>query len=175
VMVGDERIESATVIWCAGVAASPAARWLGAEKDRAGRVKVNRDLSLPGHPEVFVIGDTAAADDGKGGIFPGVAPVAKQQGTYAGRAIEARMRGELPAPFRYVNYGNLATIGRKAAVVDFGWMRISGFPAWVLWGIVHIAFLIGFRNRIAVMLDWLWAYVTFQRGARLITGDTDRE
>jgi NADH dehydrogenase len=175
VMVGDERIDSGTVIWCAGVAASPAARWLGAEKDRAGRVKVNRDLTLPGHPEVFVIGDTAAADDGKGGIFPGVAPVAKQQGTYAGGAIEARMRGEAPAPFRYVNYGNLATIGRKAAVVDFGWMRVSGFPAWLLWGVVHIFFLIGFRNRIVVLLEWLWAYVTFQRGARLITGDTDRD
>jgi NADH:quinone reductase (non-electrogenic) len=175
VMVGAERIESATVIWCAGVAASPAARWLGAEKDRAGRVKVNRDLSLPGYPEVFVIGDTAAVDDGKGGIFPGVAPVAKQQGTYTGCAIQARMRGEPPAPFRYINYGNLATIGRKAAVVDFGWLRVSGFPAWLLWGVVHIFFLIGFRNRIAVALEWIWAYVTFQRGARLITGDVEKD
>ena len=175
VMIGDERIESATVIWGAGVAASPAARWLGAEKDRAGRVKVNRDLTLPGHPEVFVIGDTAAAEDHDGKMLPGVAPVAKQQGFYVARAIKARLNGE-PAPtFRYRNYGNLATIGRKAAVADFGWLRVHGFLAWLLWGAVHIAFLIGFRNRIAVLLDWLWAYATFGRGARLITGDRDRD
>jgi NADH dehydrogenase len=175
VIVGDERIESTTVIWCAGVASSPAARWLGAESDRAGRAKVARDFSLFGHPEVFVIGDAAAGVDHDGTPLPGVAPVAKQQGTYVARVIRARLRGESPAPFRYRNYGNLATIGRKAAVADFGWLRISGFPAWLLWCVVHIAFLIGFRNRIAVMLDWFWAYITFQRGARLITGDTDRD
>ncbi|HEX2116318.1 MAG TPA: FAD-dependent oxidoreductase [Alphaproteobacteria bacterium] len=175
VMVADERIESATVIWGAGVAASPAARWLGAEKDRVGRVKVNRDLSLPGHANVFVIGDTAAAEDEAGKILPGVAPVAKQQGAYVARAIKARLRGEQIAPFHYRNYGNLATIGRKSAVADFGWLRLSGFLAWLLWGAVHIAFLIGFRNRIAVLLEWIWAYVTFQRGARLITGDVDRD
>lgn len=175
VVVGDERIEATTVIWAAGVAASPAARWLGAEKDRAGRVKVNRDLSLPGHPEVFVIGDTAAAEDGRGGMLPGVAPVAKQQGGYVARAIVARLRNQGAAPFRYRDLGNMATIGRKAAVADLGWLHLSGLPAWLLWGVVHVAFLIGFRNRIAVLLDWLWAYVTFQRGARLITGDTDRD
>jgi NADH dehydrogenase len=175
VMVGDERIESATVIWGAGVAASPAARWLGVEKDRAGRVKVNRDLSLPGYANVFVIGDTAAAEDEDGKILPGVAPVAKQQGTYVARAIKARLRGEQIKPFHYRNYGNLATIGRKSAVADFGWLRLSGFLAWLLWGAVHIAFLIGFRNRLAVLLEWIWAYVTFQRGARLITGDVDRD
>jgi NADH dehydrogenase len=175
VMVGDERIDSATVIWAAGVAASPAARWLNAEKDRAGRVKVNRDLSLPGHPNVFVIGDTAAAEDGNGKTLPGVAPVAKQQGNYVAQAIRARLRNEAPKPFRYCNLGNMATIGRKAAVADFGWLHLSGLPAWLLWGIVHIAFLIGFRNRVAVLVDWMWAYLTFQRGARLITGDTDRD
>jgi NADH dehydrogenase len=175
VMVGEERIESATVIWAAGVAASPAARWLGADKDRAGRVKVNRDLTLPDHPEVFVIGDTAAAEDEHGKTLPGVAPVAKQQGAYVARAIRARLNGQAPPPFHYRNYGNLATIGRKSAVADFGWLRVSGLLGWLLWGGVHIAFLIGFRNRIAVLLDWLWAYVTFQRGARLITGDTDRD
>ena len=173
--IGEDRIESATVIWAAGVAASPAARWLGAEKDKAGRVKVNRDMTLPGHPDVFVIGDTAVVEDGKGNILPGVAPVAKQEGAYVARVIERRLRGDQPKPFRYHDYGNLATIGRKSAVVDFGWLRLSGFFAWLLWCVVHIFFLIGFRNRIAVMLDWAWAYVTFQRGARLITGDTKRE
>jgi NADH dehydrogenase len=175
VMVGDERIDSETLIWAAGVAASPAARWLGAEKDRAGRVKVNRDLTLPGRPEVFVIGDTAAAVDERGKPYPGVAPVAKQQGAYVARTILARLRGEPAEPFRYRDYGNLATIGRKSAVVDFGWLRLSGFLAWLLWGIVHISFLIGFRNRLVVLLEWMWAYLTFQRGARLITGDTDRD
>jgi NADH dehydrogenase len=175
VMVGEQRIEAATVIWGAGVAASPAARWLGAEKDRAGRVKVNRDLTLAAHPEVFVIGDTAAAEDEHGKMLPGVAPVAKQQGFYVARAIRARLGGQQPKPFHYRNYGNLATIGRKAAVADFGWLRVHGFLAWLLWGLVHVAFLIGFRNRIAVLLDWFWAYITFQRGARLITGDTDKD
>jgi NADH dehydrogenase len=175
VMVGEERIDAATVIWAAGVAASPAARWLKAEKDRAGRVKVSRDLTLPGHPEIFVIGDTAAALDAEGRMLPGVAPVAKQEGSYVARAIAARLRGESVPPFRYRDLGNLATIGRKAAVADFGWLRLSGLPAWLLWGLVHIAFLIGFRNRIAVLLDWLWAYITFRRGARLITGDPERE
>ena len=153
------------------MAASPAAKWLGAEHDAAGRVIVGPDLTLPGHPEIFVIGDTAAAKDADGKPLPGVAPVAKQQGQYAAKAIMARIAGKpAPRPFRYRNYGNLATIGRRAAVADFGWIWLSGRIAWVLWGLVHIFFLIGFRNRVAVLLDWLYAYVTFQRGARLITG-----
>jgi NADH dehydrogenase FAD-containing subunit len=171
VQLGEERIESACIVWGAGVAASPAAKWLGAEHDRAGRVMVGPDLTLPGHPEIFVIGDTALALGPDGKPLPGVAPVAKQQGAYVAKLIRARLEGRPePKPFRYRNFGNLATIGRRAAVADFGWLRVSGRLAWVLWGLVHIYFLIGFRNRIAVLLDWLWAYITFQRGARLITG-----
>jgi NADH:ubiquinone reductase (H+-translocating) len=172
VVVDGERIEARTIIWAAGVAASPAAKWLGAEKDRAGRVIVGRDLTLPGHAEIFVIGDTAAAPGGDGKPLPGVAPVAKQQGAYVARVIAARTAKKAePPPFRYRNYGNLATIGRKVAVADFGRVRLSGRLAWLLWGGVHVLFLIGFRNRVAVLLDWLWAYVTFQRGARLITSE----
>jgi NADH:ubiquinone reductase (H+-translocating) len=172
VVVAGQRIEARTIIWAAGVAASPAAKWLGAEKDRAGRVIVGRDLTLPGHPEIFVLGDTAAALGADGKPLPGVAPVAKQQGAYVGRLVAARALGKPePPPFRYRNYGNLATIGRRVAVADFGRVRLSGRLAWLLWGGVHVLFLIGFRNRVAVLLDWLWAYVTFQRGARLITSE----
>jgi NADH dehydrogenase len=169
VMLGEERIEARTIIWAAGVAASPAAEWLGAAHDRSGRVMVNGDLTLPGHPEIFVIGDTAHVSDAAGRPLPGVAPVAKQEGQYVARVLAARLAGRPPPPFRYRNFGNLATIGRTAAVVDFGFMRLTGFIAWLVWGVVHIYFLIGFRNRIAVVLDWLWAYATYQRGARLIT------
>jgi NADH:ubiquinone reductase (H+-translocating) len=169
VMVGEERIQAGVVLWAAGVAASPAAKWLAAASDRAGRVKVNPDLSLPGHPEIFVIGDTALAAD----PLPGVAAVAKQAGTYVAGVIRARLRGRPTRPFRYRNLGNLATIGRTAAVADFGWLRLTGWIAWLLWSVVHIYFLIGFRNRLVVALDWLWAYLTFQRGARLITGHSD--
>jgi NADH dehydrogenase len=129
VQLGDERIASAAVIWAAGVASSPAGRWTGAETDRAGRARVGRDFSLPGHPEVFIIGDAAIGHDHDGTPLPGVAPVAKQQGAYVARVILARLRGEAPPTFRYRNYGNLATIGRKAAVADFGWLRLSGFLA----------------------------------------------
>jgi NADH dehydrogenase len=170
VMIGDERIESRTIIWGAGVAASPAAEWLNAEHDRLGRVMVGGDLTLPGHPEIFVIGDTAHARDEAGNTLPGVAPVAKQEGAYAARVIRARLAAQpLPPAFHYRNFGNLATIGRTAAVADFGFLRLTGFVAWVVWCMVHIYFLIGFRNRVAVAFDWLWAYLTFQRGARLIT------
>ncbi len=171
VVAGGERIDTDCVIWAAGVAASPAARWLHAESDRAGRVKVDSDLTLPGHPEIFVIGDTALVI-GKGGKpVPGVAPAAKQQGVYAARAIRARLEGRpAPKPFRYVNVGNLATIGRSNAIADFGWLRVTGLLAWLLWGVVHIFFLIGFRNRLSILIEWIWAYLTFQRGARLITG-----
>jgi NADH:quinone reductase (non-electrogenic) len=174
IVVGEQRIEARTIIWAAGVAASPASRWLAAEKDRAGRVIVDADLSLPGHGEIFVLGDTAACPGADGRPLPGIAPVAKQQGAYVGRLIAARAAGTIePSSFRYRHYGNLATIGRKVAVADFGRVRLGGRLAWLLWGVVHVLFLIGFRNRVAVLLDWLWAYVTFQRGSRLITGPTD--
>jgi NADH:ubiquinone reductase (H+-translocating) len=171
VTFGPVRIESRTVIWAAGVAASPAGNWIGAKCDRIGRIEVDRDLSVPGHPEIFAIGDTALALDADGKPLPGIAPVAKQQGRYVGKLIKTRLRGAKRAkPFRYRSYGNLATIGRKAAVIDFGWIHLRGLVAWVIWSVVHIYFLIGFRNRAMVALDWLWAYFTFQRGARLITG-----
>lgn len=171
VRLGDEAIGARNVIWAAGVMASPAAKWLGAEHDRAGRVKVASDLSLPGQPEIFVIGDTAAAVDAAGRALPGVAPAAKQAGAYVAAVIRARVEERpLPAPFRYRDFGNLATIGRKAAVADFGWLRLSGFFAWLLWSVAHVYFLIGLRNRFVVALTWLWSYVTFQRGARIIAG-----
>jgi NADH:ubiquinone reductase (H+-translocating) len=169
-VIGDERIESRTLLWAAGVTASAAGNWLQAERDRAGRVIVAPDLTLPGHPDVFVIGDTAHAA-GPSGPLPGVAPVAKQQGIYVARVIAARIAAKPPPPaFRYRNYGNLATIGRRDAIADFGWIRFWGRPGWLLWSVVHIYFLIGFRRRVLVALEWFWAYVTYQRGARLITG-----
>jgi NADH dehydrogenase len=169
-VLGDERIESCTLIWSAGVAASPAAEWLGVAPGRGGRVPVGPDLTLPAHPEIFVIGDTALVE-GRHGPLPGVAPVAKQQGAYAAKVIAARLAGNpAPPPFRYLDFGNLATIGRREAVVDFGWLKLTGRIAWLVWGAAHIYFLIGFRNRIVVALDWLWSYLTYQRGARLITG-----
>ena len=172
--LGDERIESRTLIWAAGVAASSAADWLHAERDRAGRVLVGPDLALPDHPEIFVVGDTAHVA-GPTGPLPGLAPVAKQQGAYVARVIAARIAGMPgPGPFRYRNYGNLATIGRGHAVADFGWIQLSGRLAWLLWGIVHIYFMIGFRRRILVATEWLWSYLTNQRGARLITGNDGR-
>jgi NADH dehydrogenase FAD-containing subunit len=170
-LVAGERLDAGTVIWAAGVRASAAGRWLEARHDPAGRVEVGPDLSLPGHANVFVIGDTALVRDEDGKAVPGIAPAAKQQGEYVAQVILARLAGRpAPARFHYRNLGSLATIGRRAAVADFGWLRLSGYLAWLLWGLVHIFFLIGFRNRIAVMLDWIWAYLTFQRGARLITG-----
>jgi NADH dehydrogenase len=164
------RISTRTPIWAAGVQASDAARWLRAEADRAGRVKVTDHLTLPGHPEVFVIGDTALALDSKGRPVPGLAPAAKQQGRYVGRAIRATLGSRPVDRFRYRHYGNLATIGRRRAVIEFDDIRLKGLLAWLLWGVAHIFFLIGFRNRIVVMIDWIWAYVWFRSGARLITG-----
>ncbi len=164
------RIDAATIVWAAGVTASPAARWLGAEADRAGRVKVNADLSLPGHPDIFVIGDTATVAGAGGRPVPGVAPAAKQMGHYVGKLIAARVAGRtVSKPFRYMNLGDLATIGRRAAVVTFGRLRLKGFIGWVFWSVAHIYFLIGLRNRFIVAFIWLWQYLTFQRGARLIT------
>jgi NADH dehydrogenase len=169
--LGDERIESRTLIWAAGVAASSAAGWLGIAPGRGGRVPVTADLSVPEHPEIFVIGDTAQVEGPGGQPLPGVAPVAKREGAYVARVIAARIAGKSPpAPFRYRNLGNLATIGRREAVVDFGWLQLTGRIAWLVWGLAHIYFLIGFRNRMAVAVDWLWSYLTYQRGARLITG-----
>jgi NADH dehydrogenase len=169
VVIAGKRLPAKNVIWTAGVAASPAGTWLKAEVDRAGRVKVNNDLTLPGHDNVFVIGDTACLmQDGK--PLPGVAPVAMQEGTYVGEVITHRITGgnALP-PFHYKDKGNLATVGRSFGIIDLGWIRFSGFLAWVAWLAVHIFYLIGFRNRILVMIQWAWAYLTYQRGARLIT------
>ena len=169
VTVGDERIEAGTIVWAAGVQASPAGHWLDAATDRAGRVIVEADLSLPGHPEVFVIGDCARMPDGRGGVAPGVAPAAKQAGAYVARLIDARAHGRAsPGRFRYANFGSLATIGRKAAVADLGAIKLKGFAAWIFWCAAHVWFLIGFRNRVQVVLDWLWSYLTFERGARLV-------
>lgn len=175
VQIGEERIDASTIVWAAGVQASPAAHWLGADADRAGRVKVQSDFSLPGQPDIFVIGDTATLSDAAGRLIPGVAPAAKQAGRHVAKVIRARVTGKpSPTPFRYFNWGNLATIGRRAAVVDFGWLRLRGPIAWWFWGLVHIFFLIDFRNRIAVMFNWAWSFVTFKRGARLITGNVER-
>jgi len=170
VSIGNERIETRTIIWAAGVKASPVAEWLGAASDHAGRVKVEPDLSVPGHPDIFVIGDVAAAVDADGKPLPGVAPVAKQQGQYVAKLLIARAGGRTLPPFRYRDFGSLATIGRKRAVAQLAGLKVSGFPAWLLWSLAHIYFLIGFRNRLAVALHWLWNYITFQRGTRLITG-----
>jgi len=163
------RIEAATVIWAAGVTAAPAAAWISAAVDRAGRIRVERDLSVPGHPEIFAIGDTALALGPSGTPAPGLAPAAKQMGRYVGRLIAARVRSRAePAGFRYRHYGDLATIGRKRAVVSFGRLRLTGFVAWVFWSAAHIYFLIGVRNRVVVALNWIWEYLTLRRGARLI-------
>lgn len=166
---GEERLAARTVIWAAGVAASPLGKSLGVELDRAGRVPVEPDLSIPGHPEVFVVGDLAAAIS-EGKPVPGVSPAAKQMGRTAARNILRRMRKQPGEVFRYRDYGSLATIGRKAAVAMVGKIKFSGFFAWLFWLFVHIYFLIGFRNRLMVLTDWAWAYMTFQRNARIVTG-----
>ncbi|MCA8886752.1 MAG: NAD(P)/FAD-dependent oxidoreductase, partial [Hyphomonadaceae bacterium] len=176
VTLGDERIASRTVIWAAGVQSSPAARWLNIAADRAGRAIIGGNLRPPGHDNIFVIGDCAAVNDASGRPLPGVAPVAKQQGVYAARVIKAQFEGNpLTEPFAYIDYGNLATVGRKAAVADFRGFRLTGFIGWLVWCAAHIYYLIGFKNRIAVALDWTWSYLTFDRGARLITGDIEDE
>jgi NADH dehydrogenase len=169
VMTTTGRIDAGAVIWAAGVQASPAAAWLGAAHDRAGRVEVGPDLTLPGRPEVFVVGDTASVRDGDHAV-PGVAPAAKQMGQYVGKLIAARARGApAPGPFAYKHQGDLATVGRKAAIVKLGRLELTGFIGWLFWGLVHVYFLIGLRNRIAVAFSWLWDYVTFGRRSRLIT------
>lgn len=166
--LGETRIEAATIVWAAGVAASPLAAGLEAEHDRAGRVRVAPDLSLPGHPEVFVVGDAAAATS-NGKPVPGIAPAAKQAGKHAARQIAARLAGgQSSAPFVYAHAGDLATIGRHAAAVQIGKAKLTGFVGWVFWGVAHVYFLIGLRNRIAVAFDWLWSWLTRQRNIRLI-------
>jgi NADH dehydrogenase len=164
-----KRIDAGTIIWAAGVVASGAANWLSAEHDRAGRVIVRPDLSLPGHDDIFVIGDTAAVQDADGRPVPGLAPAAKQMGRYVGKLIAARIAGRTLPPFHYRNEGALATIGRRAAVVELGPIQLKGFVGWLFWSVVHIYFLIGIRNRFIVAVNWLWNYITFKRGARLIT------
>jgi NADH dehydrogenase len=171
VHMGSNILPAAVILWAAGVAASPLGRKLGAPVDRAGRVLVNPDLSIPGHPETFVIGDLAALKDEKGQLVPGVAPAAIQQGKATARNIVRDLRGKPRQNFHYLNKGSVATIGRAAAIAEFGKIHISGFLAWLSWLFVHIFFLIGFRNRVLVLIQWAWSYVTYERGARLITGD----
>ncbi|MBL0935457.1 MAG: NAD(P)/FAD-dependent oxidoreductase [Rhizobiaceae bacterium] len=171
VMIGEDRLAAATVIWAAGVAASPVADWLGVSSDRAGRVPVGSELALSEDSDVFIIGDVALVEDADGRTLPGIAPVAKQQGSHIAKVIAARLGGRPPPPpFRYRDRGLLATIGRRAAVIEYGRLRLKGRLAWWLWGIAHIYFLISLRNRLIVATQWLWSYVTFDRGARLITG-----
>jgi NADH dehydrogenase len=168
---GGTFMSAGTIVWAAGVVASPVATWTGAECDRAGRVLVNGDLSLPGVPEVFVIGDAAAVKRSSNGIVPGLAPAAKQMGRYVGKLIAAKVSGSaLPSAFRYRHQGDLATIGRRAAVVNLEHLHLTGFPGWLFWSVAHIYFLIGARSRLSVAFSWAWQYLTFQRGARLITG-----
>ncbi|QGN56461.1 NAD(P)-binding protein [Novosphingobium sp. Gsoil 351] len=173
VMIGEEAIPTHTAIWAAGVMASPAAEWLDAPRDRAGRAIVRGDLTVPGSERVFVIGDTAAFTGPGDRPLPGIAPVAKQQGFYAAQTIMARLAGREPAAFVYRHYGNLATIGRKRAVIDLGRVHLSGWLAWMLWSVVHVFFLVGYRNRLAVGWNLLWNYLTFARHARLINGDVE--
>ena len=165
--VGDRIIQSHTVVWAAGVQASPAARWLAAEHDQAGRIFVEADLSVPDRRRIFAIGDTANAAGAEGKALPGIAPVAKQQGRYVADRILGRRTGR----FRYRSFGNLATIGRSQAVIDWDGWHVSGLTAWLIWSAAHIWFLVGFRSRILVGIQWLWNYLTYQRSARLITGD----
>ncbi|MBX4939638.1 NAD(P)/FAD-dependent oxidoreductase [Rhizobium binae] len=167
-------IQSSCVLWAAGVMASKAAKWLGVPADRAGRVHVDRNLNPPGNDDIFVIGDTAAVTDENGRAVPGVAPAAKQMGEHTARAILANIDGRAVGPFRYRDFGRLATIGRKAAVADFGRIRLSGLGAWLVWNIAHLWFLVGFRNRAAVFVDWALAYVRYDRSARLITDRHER-
>ncbi|MFZ0137193.1 MAG: NAD(P)/FAD-dependent oxidoreductase [Candidatus Sulfotelmatobacter sp.] len=173
---GETKMNAAVILWAAGVAASPLGKKLGVPADRAGRVLVNPDLSLPNHPEVFVIGDLAALKDASGKLLPGVAPVAILEGRYVAKLIRREIRGDHGAsprkPFHYFDKGSLATIGRSAAIAQFGKIHISGFIAWLAWLFVHIFFLIGFQNRVLVFIQWAWSYFTYERSARLITGST---
>ena len=171
VRLGEEAIPAGTVVWAAGVVASPAARWLGVEADRAGRIPVQPDLRAPGLDDIYVIGDTALARNPDGSPQPGIAPVAKQQGAFVACAIAARIAGKAdPGIFVYRDRGLLATIGRKSAVIAYKRLRLRGWLAWWLWGAAHVYFLVSLRNRLIVVTQWLWSYAFFERGARLITG-----
>jgi NADH dehydrogenase len=169
VMIGDQALAAGVIIWAAGVRASPAGAWLNAEADRAGRMKVEADLTVPGHADIFAIGDTVV-NVWNGRAVPGIAPAAKQQGTYVARTIKRRLKGDATLrPFRYRHSGDLATIGRRSAVIDFGSFKLTGWVAWWVWGLAHIYFLIGLRNRLSVALSWLWIYLSGSRSACLIT------
>ena len=170
VVYGGNKLDAKTLIWAAGVRASPAAEWLAAPADRAGRLTVNPDLTVPGHPEIFAIGDTVTISAPDGQAVPGIAPAAKQEGRYVAGVIKARLRGDAtPAPFRYAHAGSLAQIGKRLAVIDFGRIKLRGAIAWWIWGLAHIYFLIGVRNRLSVALNWLWIHTRDQRSSRLIT------
>ncbi|THD45370.1 MAG: NAD(P)/FAD-dependent oxidoreductase [Bradyrhizobium sp.] len=176
VLFGETTLAAKTILWAAGVQASAAAQWLAAPTDRAGRILVAPDLSVPGHDNIFALGDTVsiAAPDGR--PVPGIAPAAKQQGTYVAAIIRARLAGApSPGPFRYRHAGSLATIGKRAAIIDFGWIKLRGRIAWWMWGVAHIYFLIGLRNRLSVAMSWLWIYLSGQRSARLITQGPEEE
>jgi NADH dehydrogenase FAD-containing subunit len=175
VSVGGKHIAARTVLWAAGVMASPAGKWLQAATDAAGRVKVESDLSVPGYKNIFAIGDTALSMAWKGQVVPGLAPAAKQSGTYVAKLLRARISDRpAPRPFAYRHAGSLATVGRQSAVADFGRIKLWGAPAWWFWGLIHIGFLLGIRNRMATMINWFWSYLTYGGGIRLITGG-DRE
>jgi NADH dehydrogenase len=175
VVYGDQPLAAKVVLWAAGVRASAAAAWAGLPADNAGRALVEPDLTAPGHPEIFVIGDTATINAWQGRPVPGIAPAAKQQGVHVARTIKMRLSGDTtPRLFRYKHSGSLATIGRRAAVIDFGWLKVRGWLAWWIWGLAHIYFLIGVRNRLAVALSWLWIYATGSRNACLITQGESR-
>jgi NADH dehydrogenase len=169
VELNGEPLAAHTVIWAAGNTASPLAKQLGGETDRAGRVLVNQDLTIPGHPEIQAIGDMVSIKDRKGNPVPGVAPAASQMGHHAARNILRQIRGQAPEPFWYLDKGSMATIGRHAGIADIRGVRFSGWPAWLSWALIHLFFLVSFRNRVFVFFQWAWAYVTYGRGARLIS------
>jgi NADH dehydrogenase len=171
-LVGDTRIESSLILWCAGTEARPAAKWIGATAARNGAVEVGADCSVPAWPEIFAIGDVASFSSGLARPLPGLAPVAKQQGRYVGQLIKARIAGaSFNKPFRYRDYGTMAVIGRSHAIADFGRFKLTGFFAWLTWSLVHLMLLVDFRSRVMVYLNWSWAFFTYGRGARLLTGD----
>ena len=169
VIFAGQRLEARTIVWAAGVRASRAAEWLNAPADRAHRLQVEADLTVPGHPDIFAVGDTTTINGPDGNPVPGIAPAAKQEGRYAATLIKARLAGKMLPPFRYKHAGSLAQIGKKQAVIDFGRIKLRGTLAWWIWGLAHIYFLIGVRNRLSVALSWLWIHARDQRAARLIT------